>query len=243
MFTQRLLHFKRKVKTMFERLKKVFVAGKADAADSVAVEDPVSEWAGTRGFSYTGTEGGKGFALKGSVMGKPWKMERGRASRDYIRGEELRARGELKVNDDVSVLIMNRPLKDALEKRAYQAYTDTLQTTADPSLPEEMRWLAMYSEVGWESLPKPFWQRYAVMADQRVHAQAWLDTNLVELLMSWPEPSPDPQVPFILMVLRGKAYLRMQYTPADMPTLGHAAQIFTSACESAIAGLTNDITL
>jgi hypothetical protein len=242
MFARYPLHFKRKDKIMFERLKKVFVAGKADAVDAAAAEDPVSEWAGTRGFSYTGMDG-KGFALKGTISGKPWKMERGRASRDYIRGEELRARAELKLNDDVSVLVMNRPLKEALEKRAYQAYTDTLQTTADPSLPEEMRWLAMYSEVGWESLPKPFWQRYAVMADQRIHAQAWLDTNLVELLMSWPEPAPDPQVPFILMVLRGKTYLRMQYTPADIPTLEHAAQIFTSACESAIAGLTNDITL
>jgi hypothetical protein len=38
---------------------------------------------------------------------------------------------------------MNRPLKEALEKRACEKYTDTLQTTADPSLPEEMRWLAM----------------------------------------------------------------------------------------------------
>ena len=45
------------------------------------------------------------------------------------------------------------------------------------------------------------------------------------------------------MVLRGKTYLRMQYTPADMPTLEHAALIFTTACESAIAGLSNDITL
>jgi len=45
------------------------------------------------------------------------------------------------------------------------------------------------------------------------------------------------------MVLRGKAYLRMQYTPADMPTLEHAALIFTTACESAIAGLSNDLTL
>jgi hypothetical protein len=37
----------------------------------------------------------------------------------------------------------------------------------------------------------------------------------------------------------------MQYTPADMPTLEHAALIFTTACESAIAGrnLSNDITL
>jgi hypothetical protein len=228
---------------MFERLKKVFVAGKADAGDSAASDEAVSEWAGTRGFSFTGMGKGKGFALKGSVGNKPWKMERSPASRDYMHGEELRARGEIKVNDDVTVLVMNRALKDALEKKAYQAYTDTLQTTADHNMPEEVRWLAMYPEVGWESLPKPFWQRYAVMADHRSHALAWLDSHLVELMMSWPEPSPDAQVPFILMVQRGKAYLRMQYTPADMPTLEHAALIFTTACESAIAGLSNDITL
>lgn len=61
--------------------------------------------------------------------------------------------------------------------------------------------------------------------------------------MLWPEPAPDKQVPFMLMLLRGKGYLRMQYTPANIPTLEHAALIFTSACESAVAGLTTDISL
>ena len=86
-----------------------------------------------------------------------------------------------------------------------------------------------------------FWQRYAVLAEKREHALAWLDPRLAELLMTWPQPAPDAQVPFILMILRGKAYLRMQYTPADMPTLEHAAQIFTYACESAVSGLGADI--
>ncbi len=232
---------------MFDRLKKVFNAqGKPEAAPDVSVPGPpdaVSQWASAQGLSFTGFGEGKGFAMTGDVSGKPWKLERGRSSRDYIRGEELRARAELKINDDVSLLIMNRPLKEALEKKAYQMYTDTLQTTADPSLPEEMRWLAMYPEVGWDSLPKIFWDRYSVLADQREHALVWLDLNLAELLMSWPEPAPDAQVPFMLMLLRGKGYLRMQYTPADIPTLEHAALIFTSACESAVAGLTTDISL
>ena len=39
------------------------------------------------------------------------------------------------------------------------------------------------------------------------------------------------------MLLRGKSYMRMQYAPADMPTLAHAALMFTSACESAVSGL------
>ena len=46
-----------------------------------------------------------------------------------------------------------------------------------------------------------------------------------------------------MMLLRGNAYLRMEYRPADMPTLQHAAAIFTSACESALAGLGADISL
>ena len=227
---------------MFERLKKVF-APTDKALDTPQRTDAVSEWAGTHGFAYTGQGDSSAFAVTGKIGNKPWKLERGRSSRDYIRGEELRARAELKVNDDAAVLIMNRPLKEALEKRAYEMYTDTLQTTADPSLPEEMRWLAMYPEVGWDGLPPAFWKRYSVLADRREHALAWLDSSLADLLMSWPEPAPDEQIPFMLMLLRGKAYLRMQYTPADMPTLEHAAQIFTSACESAVSGLSTDIAL
>ena len=227
---------------MFDRLKKAFSQAVAPGSPPIAA-DVVSEWAGTQGFSYTGQGDGSGFALTGNVAGKPWKLERGKSSRDFIRGEELRARAEMKLNDDVSILIINRPLKESLEKRAYEMYTDTLQTTADPSLPEEMRWLAMYPEAGWDSLPPEFWKRYAILAENRDQAEAWVGPGLAELLVNWPEPSPNEQVPFILMLLRGKAYLRMHYTPADMPTLEHAAHIFTYACESAASGLAADILL
>ena len=227
---------------MFVRLRKAFSQIVAPVSPPIAA-DVVSEWAGTQGFSYTGQGDGSGFALTGNVAGKPWKLERGKSSRDYIRGEELRARAEMMLSEDVSILIINRPLKQSLEKRAYEMYTDTLQTTADPSLPEEMRWLAMYPEAGWDSLPPKFWKRYAILAENRDQALVWVDPGLAELLMNWPEPSPNEQVPFILMLLRGKAYLRMQYTPADMPTLQHAAHIFTYACESAASGLAADILL
>lgn len=225
---------------MFERLKKVFIDGQT-AAGNRAREDAVSEWAETQGLSCTRTGKGDGFSLAGMVCGRPWTIECSYSMRDYIRGDELRARAELGINDDRSVLIMNRPLKESLEKRAYKLYTDPLQTTTEPSLPEEMRWLAMYPEVGWDSLPRAFWTRYAVMADQRDHAMVWINRNLAELLMAWPEPAPDAQAPFILLVLRGKAHLRMQYTTGELTTLRHAAVIFTSACASAIAGLATDL--
>jgi hypothetical protein len=230
---------------MFERIKKAFARDAKDAfaPSSQLASSQVSEWAGTRGFAFSERGEGKGFSLEGLIGNRPWRMERGRPSRNFIRGEELRARAELGLNEDVAVLIMNRPLKEALEKKAYQLYTDSLQTTADPNLPEEMRWLAMYQEFGWDELPAPFWARYAVLADQREHALGWVDARLAALLMSWPEPGPSSEVPFMLMLLRGKAYLRMESTPSDMPTLEHAADVFTRACESALGGLATDIAL
>lgn len=224
---------------MFERLKKVF--GKDDKAafppSSQMASNQVSEWAGTQGFSYSAHVNGQSFSLDGKVGGKPWRIERGRPTRNFIRGEELRARAELGVDEDVTVLVMNRPLKEALEKKAYSIYTDGLQTTADPHLPEEMRWLAMYEEFGWDSQPAEFWDRFCVLSGSREHALAFVDAPLAERMLNWPQPGPSRETPFMLMVLRGKAYLRMEYNPADMPTLQHAADIFNSACESAMGGL------
>jgi hypothetical protein len=220
---------------MFDRIKKAFHRDKArgEGAASQVPHAPVSEWAASRGMTFSSGLGHT-VSMQGKVGGRPWRMELGRPSRDYITGEELRARAELGVNDDVGAMIINRPLKESLERRAYSMITDTLQTTADPRLPEEMRWLAMYDEIGWEGPSDKFWEHYAVLADQREHALAWVDQPLVDLLMSWPAPAPGPQVPFMIVLLRGKCYLRMQYAPADTSTLDHATAAFTCACETAL---------
>ena len=227
---------------MFDRLKKALsragAAGPSSALPGGAGGNPISEWASTQGLSYSAPAAGRNFALDGSVNGRRWRMELGRPTRDFISGEELRARAELGIDEGVAVLLLNRPLKEALEKRAYALYTDSLQTLSDARMPEELRWLSMYEEVGWDSLPDAFWDRYAILADQRENALAFVDANLAEQLMDWPDPGPGPEVPFMLMLLRGKGYLRMAYQPSGMPTLQHAAAVFTSACESAIGGLT-----
>lgn len=222
---------------MFDRIKKAFSRDAAKAQEdtpSQLLHGPVSEWAGTQGFAFSVDGDGQGVMLEGKIGGKPWRLQRGRPTRDYIVGEEVRARAELGLREDVAVLVMNRPLKEALEKRAYHIYTDDLQTSVGSTLPEEMRWLAMFNEVAWEALPEALWQRYGVMTDKREHAQAWLDAPLAKLLLNWPSPAPAAEVPFMVLLLNGKAYLRMEYTPADLLTLQHAALIFTSACESAL---------
>ena len=232
---------------MFDRIKKAFAkeAREPEPPPAAATSQlaPVSEWAATQGFTFSSQGAGEGYSIQGHVAGKPWRMEVGRPSRKYIQGEELRARAELGIRDDVSLMVINRPLKEALEKQAYAMFTDSLQTTADPNLPEEMRWLAMYDEVGWDSMPRTFWERYAVLTDQREHALAWLDPTLAQLMLGWPAPAPSAQVPFMVLLMRGKAYLRMEHQPSDMSTLQHAAQVFTSACESAVGAFSTDLPL
>ena len=222
---------------MFDRIKKAFSREPKEPHEgppSQLAHGPVSEWAATQGFGFS-VDGTQGIALEGKVGGKAWRLQLGRPTRNYILGEEVRARAELGIDGDIAVLVMNRPLKEALEKRAYQIYTDNLQTSVDSTLPEEMRWLAMFDEVGWDSLPRPFWDRYSILTDRRENALAWVDPSLADLMLNWPAPAPSAEVPFMVLLLNGKAYLRMEYTPADLLTLQHAAHIFTSACESAQA--------
>jgi hypothetical protein len=222
---------------MFDRIRKVFQRepGGRGREGAAVGHGQVSEWAASRGMTFSSAPLGNSVSMQGKVGGHPWRMELGKPSRDYISGEELRARAELGVFDDVGAMIINRPLKDALERRAYSMITDTLQTTADPRLPEEMRWLAMYDEIGWEGVSDQFWGRYAVLSDKRENALAWVEEPLVNLILDWPQPAPGAQVPFMIVLLRGKCYLRMQYLPADTQTLEHATKVFTSACESALA--------
>ena len=184
---------------------------------------------------------GENFLVQGQMAGKPWKLEVGRPSRAYIENHELRARADLGINEDVAVLVLNRSLRETLEKKAYSVYTDSVQTMAGPNLPEEMRWLTIYEEVGWDSAPHEFWDRYSVLANSRASASTWVDDALTQQLLRWPSPANSPETPVVLMLLRGKAYLRMQYQPGDMPTLRHAADVFTHACEAAVAGLSTDI--
>jgi hypothetical protein len=228
---------------MFERIRKVFSKEGANNRASEETQLPVmragdeavSEWAATQGFGFSADPTGHGLALEGKLRGKRWRMELGRPAREFIRGKELRARAQLGIDEDVAVLVMSRPLRESLEKKAFQIYTDQTQTSADPGLTEEMRWLAMFDEVGWDSLSDEFWQRYCVLTDQREAALAWIDPRLAQVMMDWPDPAPSAEVPFMILLLRGKAYLRMEYAPAGMTTLQHASVIFTRACDSALS--------
>jgi hypothetical protein len=177
----------------------------------------------------------------GTVMGKPWRLETGRPTRDFILTAELRAKAELNLPDDAVVVLLNRKLKDALEKQAFSMYTDDLQTTVDPQLGEEMRWLSLYEEVGWEGPTPEFWQRYAVLSPSRETAMAWLDSSLAQVWMNWPDAATTDEVPMSFAVMRGKAYLRMEFSPAEKRTADYASLVFEHSCLRALNSLGGDL--
>ena len=155
----------------------------------------------------------------------------GPPSRDYIVGEELRARAELGVPDDVGAA----DHQPAAEGRAGAARLQHDHRHAGdhrrPRLPEEMRWLAMYDEVGWEGPPRPSGR---AMRCSRASANTrWPGSTTTWSSSSWPAGAgPLPTVPFMIVLLRGKCYLRMQYLPAETSTLDHATDLFVGACEA-----------
>ena len=229
---------------MFDRLKKVFLP----AAKEVSVpssrpqqmaDHQVSQWAATQGFTVGGADSTRRLSLKGDVRGHPWRAEVGRPTRAFISGDELRAKADLGISTDLTALVMNRPLRKQLEKQVYEMFTDDVQTKADANLPQEIRWLAMYQEMTLVNLSTAFWERYTVVSSDRDAAKAWINTTLAQLLLSWPEPGVDASTPFMLMLLNGNAYLRMEYRPPDLQTFRHATTLFITACDSALTAVGN----
>lgn len=224
---------------MFDRIKKVFSRHAwPTAADSSAdagrfAYAPVSQWAATQGFAFADGRARQAFSVTGRVADKRWRLELGPPSRSYILGEELRARADLGDDSELAVLVMSRGLKEMLQKQADQLPQHAPQAHSQRPLGEELRWLSQYPEVDWIGPSLQFWSRFAVMAGAREQAVEWLGADLVRQLMSWPLPGASHEVPFVLLLLHGKVYLRMEYRPADLPTLQHAAAIFTTACEGA----------
>jgi hypothetical protein len=106
-----------------------------------------------------------------------------RPTRDYIQGTELRVRAELALSPDAHVMVINRALKEELEGRVYGAITDSLQTTVNQSLPQEMRWLSIYEELRWPQMPASFLRAFAVVGEDLDTARHWVNAALVSQLM------------------------------------------------------------
>jgi hypothetical protein len=153
---------------------------------------------------------------------------------------ELRGRADVGADLDAAVMVLNRPLQDALEGTAYTAITDTLQTTVNADMPEEMRWLAMYEEMVWPGLPASFREHFAVVAERMELAQRWIHAPVVSQLLNAVEGEGGierTRSPLVLMLVRGRVYLRMEHTQRSLAEIAHAKQLLLVAGQAALQNL------
>jgi hypothetical protein len=214
---------------MLESFKRL-LKGKSDDHDYAAIE----AWAKRRSFGFKRVRGETGFVVDGQLEGKPWRLEWGSPQRDYIAGHELRLRMELELPSDAQMLLLSRPLMDALERATFEEFTDNVQTQIGTKTPEEMRWLVMFPKVNLSTL-KALRLRFGAVASVPDSGLAWLAGPLANALEQATKGLLRDDPPFVLMTLRGRAYLRMQLAVATPTHIAAALVLFETAVAQALA--------
>lgn len=193
----------------------------------------VSEWALRRGHGFKRARGDKGFVIDGVLDGKPWRMEWGPPQRAYIEGHELRIRMELDLAGDAQMLLLSRPLMDTLERQTFEEFTDNVQTQIGTKTPEEMRWLVMFPKVNLGAL-KSLRTRFGAVASEPAAGLAWIEGPLANVLERAAGGFLLDEPPFVLMTLRGRAYLRMQLGAPDSNVISAVLALFETAVTQAL---------
>ncbi|MBI3102047.1 MAG: hypothetical protein HYY98_10910 [Burkholderiales bacterium] len=216
---------------MFEQLRKALgLNSRPAASQGVATPGQLALWAGAQRWAFSFDGEPDRFVLQGQVVEHPWRLESGTPTRDYMQGTELRVRAELPLSPDAHVMVISRALKEELEGRVYGAITDSLQTTVDQRLPQEMRWLSIYEELRWPQLPASFVRAFAVVGEDLDTARHWVNAALVSQLMRDRPQAQPGQAPLVLMVSDASVSLRMQSSACYLPDLEYAMGAFLASC-------------
>jgi hypothetical protein len=193
----------------------------------------VSAWAQKHGHGFKRARDDEGFVIDGHLQGKPWRLEWGPPQRAYIAGHELRLRMELGLSSGLQMLLMSRPLLESLERETFERYTQSNQTLIDVSTPEEMRWLAMFPKVNLE-IPKDLRAHFAAVASDPPAAASWVDAPMAQQLEKAAAGLLAQQPAFVLMTLRGRLYMRMQFDAPEPERIGEAVELFQEAAHGAL---------
>lgn len=190
-------------------------------------------WASTRSMTYEGPSVHRQYVVRGDWDGCPWTLERRTGSRVFIQGDEFNGRAAMDLLVNPVVIVISRALKNSLENEAYSIYTDSVQTLAEPSLSEEMRWIALYPECAPLNISKDFHDRFSVLAADSRDAAKWITDDLVERVLMCSAVRLNS--PFILMLLRGKVYVQLELdtTTDELTALEQSVNLLQFASETA----------
>jgi hypothetical protein len=193
----------------------------------------VSDWAKANRLKFKRAHEGEGFVLDGGTESKPWRLEWGPPQRLYIEGHELRLRMELGLSANLQTLLISQPLLETLERQTFERFTESTQTMIDASTPEEMRWLAMFPKVPYNA-SKDVRMRFGLVGNTPAEASNWVEGALAHQMEAASRGFLKAEPPFVLMLLRGRAYLRMQLPEPDVSVIGQAISVFEVAVLQAL---------
>jgi hypothetical protein len=191
---------------------------------------PIGDWAETRGGQFRIAKDGRSFLIEQpKAFPGGLRVEWGPSQRAYIEGNELRMRCELRLHGDLQMMVLCRDLMDRLESAVFEAYTDTLKTRVDTDTPEEMRWLVMFPKFN-QITSKLVRQRFGAVGVNKELLSAWLEGDLsVALAQASQDLLPESR-PFVLMSMRGNAYLRTAMAEPSLEDIQGLVKVLELAC-------------
>ena len=189
-----------------------------------------SGWAKAHGFAFKRVPESAGFAVDGKFDDRPWRLEWGPPQRRYVKTRELRMRMELSLHQDPSMMVLSRSLLDLLEQETFDDFTQGTQTYVGSSVPEEMRWLAMWPRAGLSG-QREVRQHFAALGVLPDVAGSWLEGALGTQLLAALPGLLRGEPPFMLMCHRGRLYLRMELARVGTNGLAEAVAVFAVAAQ------------
>jgi len=203
---------------------KRWIGNKPEGFDGGAMQ----AWARSRGFNDKRVRDDQGLVVEGGEERYAWRMEWGVPQRAYLMDRELRIRMELGIPPGMQLLVTSRQLAEEMEQSAFSLFTQDMQTQVDSSMPEEMRWIAMFPKTHL-AVMKTLKSRFAATGNNPSSLSAWLEDDLGGKLLEASRTWLVEDQPFVLMTLRGRLYLRLECMQPDdfvldgMLSLAHAA--------------------
>ncbi|MCH7344128.1 hypothetical protein LZ017_12155 [Pelomonas sp. CA6] len=191
-----------------------------------------ADWADQRKGSFRMARDGAGFVVELS-QGLPGqvRIEWGPSQRSYIEGHELRMRCEMRLSHELQMMVIERELMERLEREVFEAYTDTLKTRIDTDTPEEMRWLVMFPKLP-QIESKLLRERFGVLGINRELCASWLEPALADKLVQASQDLVPAGRPFVLMGLRGNAYLRTAMAEPDLDQVQVLCRLLEAAARA-----------
>lgn len=193
--------------------------------------DAIEAWAERAGFRFRRSSDGQRFVVEAASGGRVLRMEWGPSQRSYIELSELRMRVDLNLPGSLQMMVLTQPLMERLESETFERYTQDAQTVIDMSTPEEMRWLAMFPKADL-SFDKVLRAHFGAVGVNPAWTLAWINGPLGERLARASRELIKPDVPFVLMTMRGKIYLRMQLADPQPEALSQCLEVFDAAAQS-----------